>query len=329
MATRNSEQYYDDYNRAFEIEKLQVKYQDLLNATQATSLNTQQRITAQMNEQLEYLRNKTNLSQYDVQYAQAQLEILQKTIALEEARNNKSQMRLQRNAAGNYDFVYAADEEAVNDAGNALLNAQQEAYNLSKNAYLNTYENALNAAQKAKQMIISIATDATLSTAEQTERIQYILNNLKDYMDGASVELGEIAVNLYDDVAKAEELISQENLGNLENTFKAMEDKSFNVLEHIDDRFSLSVINMLQDTATINKAIDDAFKDLNTCLDDYQSKTEEVLEACGDSYDTFVEDSVEYAHERTDALDESLKDFTKDIQALNKVISDSAAQMIQ
>ena len=96
-----------------------------------------------MNQQLEYLRNKTNLSQYDVKYAQAQLEILQRQIALEDARNNKSQMRLQRNAAGNYDFVYAADENAVNQAQESLLDAQESAYNLSKDTYLNVYENAL------------------------------------------------------------------------------------------------------------------------------------------------------------------------------------------
>ena len=64
-----------------------------------------------------------------------QLDILQKQIALEDARNNKSQMQLQRNAAGNYDFVYGANEDEVNKATEALLAAQQDSYNLSKQIY--------------------------------------------------------------------------------------------------------------------------------------------------------------------------------------------------
>ena len=149
-----------------------MKYQDLLNNSQQTSFAIQQRITDQMNQQMQYLRDKKNLTDYDVRYAEKRLEILQRQIALEEAQNNKSQMQLQRNAAGNYDFVYAADEEAVNQATEALLAAQQEAYNMSKQMYLDTYESAFQAAQQLRQMVIDTALDATLTADEQTKRIQ-------------------------------------------------------------------------------------------------------------------------------------------------------------
>lgn len=274
--------------------------------------------------QLEYLRNKTNLSEYDVKYAQQQLEILQKQIALEEAQNNKSQMRLQRNAAGNYDFVYAADEDAVNDAQSALLEAQQSAYNLSKNAYLDTYQSALEAAQKAKTMIIEVATDASLSTAEQAERIQYILDNLKEYLDGSSEELGEIATNLYNDVANTENLIAEENLGNLANTFQAMEDKSYNILDSIDDRFALMVNNTLVGVEQINDSVADAFDDLKDYIEEYGEKTKDVLEECGDSYDTFVTDSLDYANERTIELQSNFAEFTTQISEFTQIITKSA-----
>lgn len=236
-----------------------------------------------MNQQLEYLRTKTNLSEYDVKYAEAQLEILQKQIALEDAQANKSQMRLQRNSAGNYDFVYAADEDTVNEAESSLVEARQEAYNLSKDAYLDTYQNALSAAQKAKEMIVEISTDASLSTEQQAERIQYILDNLKEYLDGASGELGEIATNLYNDVTNAENLIAEENLGNLAQTFQNMKDQSYSLLEDIDDRFSLTVTANLQNADTINAKTDTLFNELTGYLDDYSLNTERTLEECGDT----------------------------------------------
>lgn len=125
-----------------------------------------------MTQQLKYLREKNHLSEYDVEYAEKKLEILQRELALEDARNNKSQMRLQRNAAGNYDFVYAADEDAINDAKMALLNAQQEAYNLSKKMYKEIYDGALKLSKELKQMVFDIATDASLTTEQQAERIK-------------------------------------------------------------------------------------------------------------------------------------------------------------
>lgn len=228
VATRNSEQYLDDYNRAFELQKLQLKYQDMLSDAQETNIKVQQRISSQMEQQLEYLRNKTNLSEYDVQYAEKQLEILQKQIALEEARDNKSQMRLQRNAAGNYDFVYGADEEAVNQATQALLNAQQEAYNLSKQIYLETYNSAVQAALQTKDMVIQIATDASIGLDEKTERIKYIIDSLNDYMQNSSIELGEISINLYNDFIEADTLIADENLGKLQEIYGQIRDLSAN-----------------------------------------------------------------------------------------------------
>lgn len=328
LATQNSEQYLDDMNRAYEIQKLQYQYQQLLNNTAVTSLNTQQKISDQMAQQLKYLRNKTNLSDYDVQYAQAQLEILQKQIALEEARDNKSQMRLQRNAAGNYDFVYAADENSVNQAESDLLDANKNAYNLSKDAWLNTYSSALDAAQKAKSMIVEIATNTSLSVDEQNERIQYILKNLKDYMDGASTELGEIAANLYNDVATSENLLAKENLGNLEQTFENMKDKSFNLLDTIDERFSLSIQNILTDTATINSTIDAAFLDIKSYLVDYGESTKDILSQAGDSFDSFTQDSVEAAQQAIQGMTDDLDTFKDSLDSLNYVFDASTTKIM-
>jgi len=249
LATRNSEQYLDDYNRAFELEKLQLKYQQLLNDTQDTSLVTQQRITEKMNEQLKYLREKKGLTEYDVQYAEKQLEILQRRIALEDAQSNKSQMRLQRNAAGNYDFVYGADEDAVNQAAQALLASQQEAYNLSKEIYKQTYESALRAAKEIKQMIIDTAMDASLTTEQQTERIKWLMDNLGEYLSNSSVELGEISVNLYNDIAGAEQLISEENLGHLAETFELMREQSTYTTEHVKEGLAETSSNIENSSA--------------------------------------------------------------------------------
>jgi hypothetical protein len=200
-------------------------------------------------EYLGYLREKNQLSEYDVKHAQLQLEILQKQMALEDARNNKSRMRLQRNAAGNYDFVYAADEEAVNKTGQELLALQQEAYNLSKQQYLETYRSAYEAAIQTRDMVVSIAMDASLSTEQQTERIHYVLESLNQYLQDSSVELDEIGVNLYNSVVESSESISEVNQGTLADTLAKMQEQAMTVQKKLEE----SAGTLIGPTGTLNK----------------------------------------------------------------------------
>ena len=287
IATRNSEKYYDDYNRAFEIQKLQLKFQKALNDNQNLSLAAQQKINDLANEYLTYLREKDKLSEYDVKHAQMQLDILQKQIALEEAKNNKSQMQLQRNAAGNYDFVYGADENAVNQATEALLAAQQEAYNLSKQMYLETYEAAYQAALQTRDMVVEIATDASLSVEERSERIQEILNGLNEYLSGSSVELSEISVNLYNSFVDAETMVLEENQGNLSAIFEQMRAESAALHSEIEGGVNTAAEN-IQDvinstTSNIEGWMDGAGQIFSNSANDWQTAISSAFKAISEN----------------------------------------------
>ena len=188
-----------------------------------------------------------------------ELDILQKQIALEDARDNKSQMRLQRNAAGNYDFVYAADEDAIAKANEALLAAQQESYNLSKQKYLEVYESAFEAATKTRDMVVEIATDASLSVEERAERIKFVIDNLSTYLDGSSVELGEISINLYNSFVESEQLVAEENLGALTEVFNLMREESLAMSEAIFEDTSTVRDNIVSNTEEIGASIEDGF----------------------------------------------------------------------
>ena len=282
IATRNSEKYFDDYNRAFEIQKLQLQFQEALNDSQSNSLATQRKITNLANEYLTYLREKNNLSEYDVKHAQMELDILQKQIALEDARDNKSQMRLQRNAAGNYDFVYGADEDAIAKANEALLAAQQESYNLSKQKYLEIYESAFEAATKTRDMVVEIATDASLSVEERAERIKSIIGSLGEYLDSSSVELGEISVNLYNSFVESEQMIAEENLGALTEVFDLMREQSFAITEEMFENVNTTKDNIINNTEEVTNNIGDGLGNLGSSVQDTISNVQgQVDESLG------------------------------------------------
>jgi len=65
-----------------------------------------------------------------------------KQIALEEAQNNKSKMRLRRDSQGNYRYEYVADTEDIADKQQDLLDAQNDLYNFDKERYISTLDEA-------------------------------------------------------------------------------------------------------------------------------------------------------------------------------------------
>jgi hypothetical protein len=56
------------------------------------------------------------MSEYDLEYLRKKYELRVAEIALEEAQNAKSQVRMQRDAEGNWGYVYTADEAKIDSA---------------------------------------------------------------------------------------------------------------------------------------------------------------------------------------------------------------------
>ena len=97
----------DPINAAFAIKDTQLNYRKVINDT--SSLLNQQKLTKVMNEQLNILKQKDKLTQYDVDRANKILEIEKARMALEDARNNKTTLRLKRDSQGNYSYQFTAD----------------------------------------------------------------------------------------------------------------------------------------------------------------------------------------------------------------------------
>ena len=88
-----------------------------------------------MDEELATLREKDKLTQYDIERANKRYEIALKQIALEEAQQNKSTMRLRRDSQGNYRYEYVADNDAIDQARDELEKLKNDLYNFDKAQY--------------------------------------------------------------------------------------------------------------------------------------------------------------------------------------------------
>lgn len=328
LINRNADYYLDEVNKSYNIQKLQNKYVDLLNQAQGAGLGIQSKISAQMRQQLEYLRDKKNLSEYDVAYAEAQLEILQKQIALEETRNNKNEMRLRRDSQGNYRYQYVANEADTKGAENDLLDAQNNAYNLSKDQMKQTQADSLSALQDAKNTIDNIWMNANDSLATKKAKTQQVLDSLKEYIAGTSEQLNTSETNIINDFIAMTELLTEENRTGLEDIYQQVMDGNVAAFDAIDTRWSTSLTDWLYNMDIFEASMDDMYASLVQSGEDFAVTTEDITGQIKDDWDN-VTNTLNQATDAMSTLAQRNADFIAQMRNDAKVVEDYNSTLMQ
>ena len=317
LINKQADMYLDDVNKAYNIQKLQNKYLNMLE--KSNDLDIQQQITAQMDEQLDKLRKKTKLSEYDVQYANAQLDILQKKIALEEAQRNKSEMKLRRDSQGNYSYVYTANDADLSAAQDSLLDAENNAYNMSKEHMIQMNNEKYAALQDFFEKFRQIQNDITLSEEERTKRLQELQDANKEILNAISEQLGVSQENMLKDFSDITELILEENAGNLSDINEAIVNGNKDAMDQLDQRWTQSLDKIGKFGDAFSEKNKEVIEGLNTTLKGYETSVDEVASSVSGGFDTITE-SIKESQEatsnlntETNALIESLQKTTGEI----------------
>lgn len=282
--------YQDEYltktNQIYEMNKLLNNVNQAIDKTNNQAAKNRYQ---QFTKEIEQLRDKDKLSQLELEIAQAKYKVLEAQIALEEAQNAKSTVRLQRDNEGNFGYVYTADQEKVNDAQQALADAENDLYNIrldATNKYGQQklqYEKEL--AEKLAELDQKAAEDAVYrETTYQQERALVI----QQYTD-----LITTAGNLY---AKAQEEDSRVVQDAWVNSFDIIKDNS----------------NSWKDTITENtNIINDTFKE-------WQDSMDEITKIVGDD----LKDTQQKVKDVTDESDKLYQEVSnKVIPALESELS--------
>lgn len=204
MERRSSlqEEYLTTTNKIYETNKLMRQAQQEID--KSTNAIAKKKLQSFIN-QTDALQDQTRLSQYELDIQKAKYELLLAEIALEEARNAKSTVKLSRDSEGNFSYVYTADSDAVSAAQQELEDKQNALYNLGlegANNYSQKYAELMQEAQDAITELTTMWMNGEIATEEEYQRrkaeIQdYYYNKLKDYS-----ELYQIALTTDTNVIK-------------------------------------------------------------------------------------------------------------------------------
>lgn len=165
----NADKYYDSVEGAYYIQTLANKIDQSI--ADANNLKAQQKLMALREKEIDYLREKENLTEYDIKAAELRYQLALKEIALEDAQNNKTGMKLTRNDQGNWSYQYVADESDIISKRQELLDTYNSLYQLASDAYEANLEALQELQEKYLESAKKIYEDDTLTEEERQQKL--------------------------------------------------------------------------------------------------------------------------------------------------------------
>lgn len=279
LLNKNADEYLDTINAAFAVQELEDKFRKALNDT--NSLKAQQALKNLMDQQLNNLRAKEKLTEYDVERAEKLLQIEQARIALEDAQASKTSMRLKRDSQGNYSYEYVADQGNIADAQQNLANAQNDLYNFDKDRYQSNLGDMLSAWKDFQEEYKQIVTDVSLTEEQRVAKTALLREQYGQYINDKTAENMVIRTNLMESAFIDIAAIYQTDVGN----YQQMADDEKNILmSDLVPAWESGIQQMADKVAGEGGFIpvcEEAFENITEATEDYKDELDEMARVAG------------------------------------------------
>lgn len=337
--------FLDGVNRFVETQDFNNKVQESI--AKASTDYAKSTLKALQDEFAERQAN-ADLSEYDLKIMEAKYNMTLKQIALEEAQNAKSKVRLVRGANGNYNYLFTADEADINSKQQEYLKAMQDYYNTAKDQTENITGEIVSLWQEMSEEIRKIYEDDTLNA----EQRQNAINEIQAYYQKKYADLAKMQTDAAKDMkdagnsALAEQQKAANKYGddtsetaqNFQKNFQRILEEMGGNANDFNSAYSDQLINLVAIEGSFTETTAEMFAKLNEALTKYKGNIGNISNEIGVSYDQLSDkvDRLTQANEElqnkaTSAIDEiwnkisELQDVTEAQAAWTKEIYNTIA----
>lgn len=337
--------FLDGVNRFVETQDLNNKVQESI--AKASTDYAKSTLKALQDEFAERQAN-ADLSEYDLKIMEAKYNMTLKQIALEEAQNAKSKVRLVRGANGNYNYLFTANEADINSKQQEYLKAMQDYYNTAKDQTENITGEIVSLWQEMSEEIRKIYEDDTLNA----EQRQNAINEIQAYYQKKYADLAKMQTDAAKDMkdagnsALAEQQKAANKYGddtsetaqNFQKNFQRILEEMGGNANDFNSAYSDQLINLVAIEGSFTETTAEMFAKLNEALTKYKGNIGNISNEIGVSYDQLSDkvDRLTQANEElqnkaTSAIDEiwnkisELQDVTEAQAAWTKEIYNTIA----
>ena len=319
LINKNADQYLDTINSLYGIQKIQNKYLDAIDQTD--NVSAQRKLNKLMEEEVSALQEKDKLTQYDIDRAERKYQIALKQIALEEAQQNKSTMRLRRDSQGNYSYQFVEDQNETDKLRDELSDLYNQLYNFDLDHYKDNLNQILDTWTEYQEKMAEAAqiNDPELRAERELllqEQYGELINGLVEQNETVRVNLHESGFNELADLYH----IDRDN-------FQALaDDEKDIILDQMIPQWSSGVQNMVDIFAGeggFEPTCEEAMNRLNTVTQNYEDKLRQVEQAGGVSFETIRNGTDEVIRQTEELIydnGELIDKYEDELQAIQDVI---------
>ena len=320
LINQNADQYLDTINSMYGIQKLENKYLDAIDQTD--SISAQRKLNDLMKEEVAALEKKDKLTQYDIDRANMKYEIALKQIALEEAQQNKSTMRLRRDSQGNYSYQFVSDEDSIAQTREELQALYNELYNFDLSAYRDNLDQLLSVwTEYQEKMAEAAQINDPVKRAEKEALIQEQYGQL---INGIVAENEVLRTNLHESAfTELADLynVDVENFQNMTDTEKEI------LMSDMIPQWTSGVQQMADVFADEDEGFigvcKKAMEDLADTTEEYMSDLEDLEDIAGVTYDEITEgtdDTIDKTETLLEDNQELIDKYGEQLEAIRKII---------
>lgn len=337
--------FLDGVNRFVETQDLNNKVQESI--AKASTDYAKSTLKALQDEFAERQAN-ADLSEYDLKIMEAKYNMTLKQIALEEAQNAKSKVRLVRGANGNYNYLFTADEADINNKQQEYLKAMQDYYNIAKDQTENITGEIVSLWKEMSEEIRKIYEDDTLNA----EQRQNAINEIQAYYQKKYADLAKMQTDAAKDMKDAGNAAlteqqkaanqygndTSETAQNFQKNFQRILEEMGGNANDFNSEYSDQLINLVAIEGSFTETTAEMFAKLNEALTKYKGNISNISSEIGVSYDQLSDkvDRLTQANEElqdkaTSAIDEiwnkisELQDVTEAQAAWTKEVYNTIA----
>ena len=318
------EKYLDLVNQEYEISKWNRQLDKAID--EASSLAAANRLQ-ELQKEIELRKQNGKLSQYDLDILKAKYDLTLAQIALEEAQNAKSSMRLVRNSRGTFDYVYTADQSAIDEAQQNLEDANNEYYNTAKDRFKEATNEIVRIRTEMQDQIEELFKDETLSAEERNAKLKEITEaaykeydywfdqmhiSAKDMSDASALEFTDLG-NEFNDIMGLMSLNADQ--------FRAETEKALGDANAAFKEYQGVVDSVAQATGTDLGSLNKALEDIASNTDTVKEVAKLATDAMWDQIHAVQQLTIEYA-----ALAEKVMEAIRKLEELAYKAADSAAK---
>ena len=279
-----ADMYLDDYQKIYELSKLNRDVNNSIDDTD--SLAGKQKLKKLLGEINKLQADGVKMSEYDLEYLQAEYDLRLAEIALEEAQRAKNVVRLSRDNEGNWSYVYTQNTDAVDKAQQKYEDALYAMQDLSSNYIDEISAQLIETSQEMQEALAAIRIEDYASIEEYYEEVERVQEQYQEQLALQEEELNKAVANnkeLYDT-----------DWTNYHNAvgYKISDTEEF--ATKFSDTLLGTLMNSESDTSNFTNILVDAtstlMNELYGAAEQYYTNMAAAMEAAGTTTGTFADD---------------------------------------